>query len=79
MTPVNTAAVEAPAPRKGPPMSRAVDLDHAPCTRFDLMAVETLHNAVSAGWGIRVRCGWGPRDGMKRVRECVYGGEVRVY
>lgn len=23
-----------------------------------------------------VRCAWGPRDGMKRVRECVYGGEL---
>jgi hypothetical protein len=23
-----------------------------------------------------VRCAWGPRDGMKRVRECVFGGEL---
>jgi hypothetical protein len=23
-----------------------------------------------------VRCAWGPRDGMKRVRECVHGAEL---
>jgi len=32
--------------------------------------------AFSAGWRIKVRCAWGPRDGMKRVRECVFGGEL---
>jgi DNA-directed RNA polymerase subunit RPC12/RpoP len=40
------------------------------------MAVETLADAFSAGWRIRVRCAWGPRDGMKRVKECVYGAEL---
>ena len=25
---------------------------------------------------IHARCAWGPRDGMKRVRECVYGAEL---
>jgi len=40
------------------------------------MAVETLGDAFGAGWRIRVRCAWGPRDGMKRVRECVYGAEL---
>lgn len=26
-------------------------------------------------WRVTVRCAWGPRDAMKRIRECVYGGE----
>lgn len=40
------------------------------------MTVETLQDAFSAGWRVKVRCAWGPRDGMKRVRECVFGGEL---
>jgi hypothetical protein len=40
------------------------------------MAIETLGEAFSAGWGVTVRCAAGPRDGMKRVRECVYGGSL---
>jgi len=40
------------------------------------MGVETLGEAFSAGWRVKARCAWGPRDGMKRVRECVYGGEL---
>jgi hypothetical protein len=40
------------------------------------MSIETLGDAFSHGWGIRVRCAWGPREGMKRVRECVYGAEL---
>ena len=40
------------------------------------MSVETLGEALGAGWRIKVRCAWGPRDGMKRVRECVFGGEL---
>jgi len=40
------------------------------------MSIETLGDAFSAGWRIKVRCAWGPRDGMKRVRECVFGGEL---
>jgi len=40
------------------------------------MSVETLGEAFSAGWRIRVRCAWSARDGMKRVRECVFGGEL---
>lgn len=31
---------------------------------------------MDASWRVRVRCAWGPRDGMKRVRECMYGGEL---
>lgn len=40
------------------------------------MAVETLGEAYSLGWRVTVRCAWGPRDAMKRVRECVYGAEL---
>ena len=40
------------------------------------MSIETLGEAFSAGWRVRVRCAWGPREGMKRVRECVYGAEL---
>ena len=32
--------------------------------------VSTLGEAHDHGWKIRVRCAFGPRDGMKRVREC---------
>ena len=40
------------------------------------MAVETLGEAMDFSWRVTVRCAHGPRDGMKRVRECVYGGEL---
>jgi len=40
------------------------------------MMVETLGEALIQGWRVTVRCAWGPRDGMKRVRECIYGGEL---
>ena len=40
------------------------------------MSVETLGQAFSEGWRVSVRCAWGPRDGMKRVRECVHGAEL---
>jgi hypothetical protein len=40
------------------------------------MSVETLGEAMDFSWRVTVRCAWGPRDGMKRVRECVYGGEL---
>jgi hypothetical protein len=40
------------------------------------MAVETIGEAYDLGWRVMVRCAWGARDGMKRVRECVYGGEL---
>ena len=43
---------------------------------FVLMAVETLGEAMDYSWRVTVRCAWGPRDGMKRVRECVYGAEL---
>jgi len=53
--------------------------DLTPTITFSLcsiMAVETLGDAFSAGWRIKIRCAWGPRDGMKRVRECIFGGEL---
>ena len=40
------------------------------------MAVESIGEAYDLGWRVNVRCAHGPRDGMKRVRECVYGAEL---
>jgi hypothetical protein len=40
------------------------------------MAVETLGDALSYGWRIRVRCAWGKREGMKSIRECKHGAEL---
>ena len=40
------------------------------------MSVETLGDALSLGWRVTARCAWGPRDGMKRVRECLYRAEL---
>ncbi|WP_185982966.1 hypothetical protein [Aureimonas mangrovi] len=32
--------------------------------------IETLGEAWSAGWRLKVACAWGTRDGLKSVREC---------
>lgn len=40
------------------------------------MAIETIGEALDFSWRVTVRCAHGARDGMKRVRECVYGGEL---
>ena len=40
------------------------------------MSIETLGEAYQQGWRVQVRCAWGLRDGMKRVRECVYGADL---
>jgi len=40
------------------------------------MCFLTIREAYSLGWRVTVRCAWGPRDGMKRVRECVHGAEL---
>jgi hypothetical protein len=40
------------------------------------MGIESIGEAYDASWRVNVRCAWGPRDGMKRRRECVYGGEL---
>src|SRR5918997_6449104 len=33
--------------------------------------VETLGEALDAGWQLTVRCAWGKREGMKTVRACI--------
>ena len=40
------------------------------------MAIETIGDAYAASWRLKVRCAWGQRDGMKRVRECVYSANL---
>lgn len=40
------------------------------------MAVEFLGEPFGVGWRVNVRCALGPRDGMTRARECVYGAEL---
>lgn len=40
------------------------------------MAIETLGEAMDFSWRVTVRCAAGSGDGMKRVRECVYGGDL---
>jgi hypothetical protein len=40
------------------------------------MAVEAIGEAYAVGWRVMVRCARGPRDAMKRVRECVHGAEL---
>ena len=42
------------------------------------MQVETLGIARSLGWKVHMRCAHGPREGMKRVRECVYRKQLDV-
>jgi hypothetical protein len=36
------------------------------------MEVETIGMARSLGWRVHMRCAYGQREGMKRIRECVY-------
>lgn len=38
--------------------------------------VSTLGEAADAGWGLRVRCAFGKRDGLKSIRECVHTYEM---
>jgi hypothetical protein len=40
------------------------------------MVVETLGDALAAGWRITARCAWGKRDAGKSRRECVYTREI---
>ena len=40
------------------------------------MSIETLGQAYTLGWRLTARCAWGPRDGMKRKRECIYSAEL---
>lgn len=43
------------------------------------MAVESIGEAYDLGWRVNVRCAHGPRDGMKRVRDCVFGAELDLW
>jgi hypothetical protein len=38
--------------------------------------VETLGDAYTLGWRISARCGWGRREGLKSVRECIWKHEL---
>jgi len=40
------------------------------------MAVESIGEAYDLGLRVAVRSAWGPRDAMKRIRECVHGAEL---
>lgn len=34
--------------------------------------VETIGEAMDAGWVLTARCAWGKREGLKTVRECTW-------
>jgi hypothetical protein len=40
------------------------------------MTVETIGEAYSLGWRVRMRCAWGPHDAMRRIRECAFRCEL---
>lgn len=42
------------------------------------MGIETIGEALDFSWRVTVRCAWGPRDGMKRIRQCVYSAELDI-
>jgi Zn finger protein HypA/HybF involved in hydrogenase expression len=42
------------------------------------MAIETLGQALAAGWKIKARCAHGRRDGLKSIRECGYRFDLDV-
>ena len=48
------------------------------CSLSVPMQVETLGIARSLGWKVHMRCAHGPREGMKRVRECVYRKQLDI-
>ena len=60
-----------------PPERRGVDFGDK-CSTFVLMQVETLGIARSLGWKVHMRCAYGQRDGMKRVRECIYRKQLDI-
>jgi DNA-directed RNA polymerase subunit RPC12/RpoP len=35
------------------------------------MAIETIGEALDAGWRLTARCAWGKREAMKTVRACI--------
>lgn len=38
---------------------------------YSFSMVETLGEALDAGWRLTVRCAWGKREALKTVRECI--------
>jgi hypothetical protein len=38
--------------------------------------VATLGEAHDLGWSLRARCGFGTRDGMKSIRECIHSYDL---
>ena len=63
--------------RASRPLTIGIVLDSAASVPVSFpMAVKTIGEALDLGWRVTVRCSFGPRDGMKRGRECVYGGEL---
>lgn len=38
--------------------------------------VETLGQAKDEGWRIKAQCSWGPKDSMKRARECIFSEDL---
>jgi|ERR1019366_4415051 hypothetical protein len=49
---------------------------YAKCNIAFTMAVETLGEALSLGWGVTTRCASGTREAMKRVREYTFRQEL---
>jgi len=45
---------------------------------FCSMPVETLGEAWNLNWRVHMRCAHGQRDGMKRVRDCLFRCELDV-
>src|SRR5687767_9126007 len=43
---------------------------------FCPLSVQTLGDAWQLRWRITARCAWGPREGMKSIRECEYKREL---
>jgi hypothetical protein len=41
-----------------------------------LGVVTTIGQALDGHWTLTVRCGWGKRDGMKSIRECVSSADM---
>jgi len=40
------------------------------------MVVETIGEALDLSWEVTVRCAFGKHDGMKSIRDCVFGAEL---
>jgi DNA-directed RNA polymerase subunit RPC12/RpoP len=40
------------------------------------MSIDTLGDAYSASWRVRMRCAFGKHDGMKSIRACIFQCEL---